>query len=71
MDIDAHYERGDGMTQNEWLAHSDDWRQGWIDYIQGNDITMTKEQKANKSDDWKEGARYAHLHPTFPVVKAM
>ena len=59
------------MTQKEWIAHSEDWRQGWIDYIQGNDITMTKEEKANKSDDWKEGARYAHLHPTFPVVKAM
>jgi hypothetical protein len=59
------------MTQEEWEAHSDDWRQGWIDYVQGNDEDMTKEEKAQKLDEWKAGARYACLHPTFPVAVPM
>lgn len=56
------------MTKEELLSHSKDWQDGWRDVQQGNDIFMSHEEIANKSDEWKAGARYAIEHPIGRVA---
>ena len=59
------------MTEEELIQYSEEWRQGYSDVMTCKDIEMSKEEKASKSSEWKEGARYAIQHPLGRVVVPM
>ena len=59
------------IPQDEWLSHSVEWRKGWHDFQSGKDIEMTAEEKANLSEEWKAGARFAAQHPFGQVARPM
>ena len=51
------------MEKDEWRLHTKDWQDGWRAYQQGDTIVMTHEEYLSKSDEWKNGARYACEYP--------
>jgi len=54
------------MTQEEWKAHTPDWKKGWR-YGQG-DVTVEPEPD---SEEFRVGARYAIEHPFGSVYVPM
>ena len=53
-------------TNKEWSERSKEWQDGWRAYQQGDDIGMSDEEYRAKSDEWKEGAKFACEHPFGP-----
>ncbi len=48
------------MTDDEWNGKSEEWRDGFNSYNNGN---VMKVRFDMMPDDWQDGARYAAQHP--------
>lgn len=51
------------MTQEEWLAHSEIWRDGWNAVAHGDTNRMTWKEFQSLPLEWQDGAMYALSHP--------
>lgn len=56
------------VTDKEWEIHSEEWRDGYNSYNNGN---VMKVRFDMMPEDWKEGARYAAQHPNGDAYTAL
>ena len=56
------------MTDDEWNGKSEEWRDGYNSYNNGN---VMKVRFDMMPEDWQEGARYAAQHPCGDAYTAV